>query len=434
MMKYINLARWFLCLQLCITSIASATTLDSLTSRQAAGKYSSYPYMYEAPPAMTPAPEGYEPFHIEHYGRHGSRWHIGYKYYDQSYDILKKASDAGELTDLGERTFQEIKKIRENAHKGRSGELTEIGAIQHRIIATRMVENFPQIFTSDARLTARSSVIIRAILSMQNGLDAIRTLCPDIKMSFDASNADMWYLKYEDEKAEDIRHKLSTTVLKEYKSHHANCGKYLKNIIRDNDYAIDSIGGKLFTPLFYALANSQSHPDQPWLLDSIFSQEEIGEQWLHGNADWFIQCGNSKLTENRMPYTQSNLLLNIINSVDTVLLSPTPSINLRYGHDSVVLPLAALMEIDNWGEEINDLEELIKYDWKDYLIVPMAANIQMIFYRNPQNLDKEDILVKVLLNEQEVNLPVGKVTGPYYKWSKLKDYYMSKISSFKESN
>lgn len=430
-MKKSNGLKVLLLLQFCITIIVSAyAKTENITSHQAAGKYYSYPYIYETPPQMTPTPKGYEPFHLEHYGRHGSRWHIGYKFYDQSCEILHKAHSAGKLTPLGERTYKLIKEIKENAHEGRSGELTEVGAIQHRVIAKRMVKNFPEIFVPHANLTARSTVVIRAILSMQNSLDGIRSLCPEIIFSTDASAADMWYLKYDDEEAEAIRKKAASTVLQEYKNNHPNGGDYLSKIVKDHKYAVDSIGDSLFMPLFYALANCQSHSNQSWLLDSIFSPDEINERWLHGNAEWLIQCGNSKLTNNRMPYSQSNLLMNIINSVDTALVSHIPSINLRYGHDSVLLPLAVLMELDNWGNEINDLEELVQNGWRDYLIVPMAANIQMVFYRKPNLISKDDILVKILLNEREVRLPIGNVSGPYYSWPTLRDYYLKKITPY----
>lgn len=415
-------------------NLSMATSFEGLSSRQAAGKYYSYPYLYEVPPQPTPAPSGYEPFHIEHYGRHGSRWHIGYKFYDQAYEILHNAHDQGQLTSLGEHTYQTIGQIREKASEGRSGELTEIGALQHQMIARRMVENYPQVFVADANLNARSTTVIRAILSMQNSLDAIRSICPEIKFSTDASAADMWYLKYTDDEAEKIRKKVSSTVLQKFKKKHSNKGEFLSRIIRNHKYARDSIGDRLCAPLFYALANCQSHSNQPWLLDSIFSAEEIRELWLHGNAEWFVQCGNSKLTGNRMPYSQANLLKNIICSVDTALVSSTPSINLRYGHDSVVLPLAVLMEFDNWGYEINDLDDLDLLGWHDYSIVPMASNIQMVFYRRSDSGDTDDVIVKILLNEQEVKLPIGNVAGPYYNWNQLREYYTEKIAPYVQAS
>lgn len=54
----------------------------------------------------------------------------------------------------------------------------------------------------------------------------------------------------------------------------------------------------------------------------------------------------------------------------------------------------------------------------------MASNIQMVFYRNKQN----DILVKVLLNEREVRLPVPTRRAPYYKWTDVRAYYRQKLA------
>ena len=50
----------------------------------------------------------------------------------------------------------------------------------------------------------------------------------------------------------------------------------------------------------------------------------------------------------------------------------------------------------------------------------MAANIQFIFYRSKKNAD---ILVKVMLNEREVSLPIKSEQSPYYKWEDVKKYY-----------
>ncbi len=410
---------------------AKTPTLADVTTHQAGGNYYCYPYLYETPPAQTPPPAGYEPFHMEHYGRHGSRWHIGYKLFDKSYDILAKAKNAGKLTPLGEKTYETIKTIREKAHEGRSGELSDKGAWQHQGIGKRMVENYPQIFNSSTNIDARSTVVIRSILSMFNGLNGIKSMVPDIRIKTDASYADMWYMNYYDAEAKKVRkHAESSTVVKKFNRKHADKGGYLKKIINDPVYAKDSIGNKLYHSLLTALLNCQSHSDQPWLVDEIFTPEEVKERWVQKNVNWLIQGGNSKLTNNRMPFTQSNLLENIILSADTAMNSNTPSANLRYGHDTIVMPLTALMELDNFGDEMNDLEALADSGWHDYLIVPMAANIQMVFYRKPGTTGDEDVLVKVLLNERETSLPAGHVSGPYYRWKDLRDYYMNKIAPY----
>ena len=59
----------------------------------------------------TPAPKGYKPVYISHYGRHGSRtnWHISN--YNYVIDILEKADSAGILTPEGEELLQEARVV-----------------------------------------------------------------------------------------------------------------------------------------------------------------------------------------------------------------------------------------------------------------------------------------------------------------------------------
>jgi hypothetical protein len=40
-----------------------------------------------------------------------------------------------------------------------------------------------------------------------------------------------------------------------------------------------------------------------------------------------------------------------------------------------------------------------------------------------------NVLVKVLFNEHEATLPGKPVTGPYYRWSDLRDYYEKKLAT-----
>lgn len=142
-----------------------------------------------------------------------------------------------------------------------------------------------------------------------------------------------------------------------------------------------------------------------------------------------MDYGNSKITGNLMPYYQKALLHNIIESADTAMTAPSHGANLRFGHEVILMPLTVLMELDDYGKEINDLEEVEK-NWKNYEIFPMGSNIQMIFYRPEGSTNPDDILVKVLLNEKERRLPVKPVSGPYYRWTDLRKYYTDKLSKW----
>ena len=58
----------------------------------------------------------------------------------------------------------------------------------------------------------------------------------------------------------------------------------------------------------------------------------------------------------------------------------------------------------------------------------MAANIQWVFYANPDAPDS-DILVRALLNEKDVRLPVKSDIAPFYRWNDVSDYYKAKLTS-----
>jgi hypothetical protein len=86
------------------------------------------------------------------------------------------------------------------------------------------------------------------------------------------------------------------------------------------------------------------------------------------------------------------------------------------------------MELGTCNASINDLEQLDRY-WQNYKIFPMASNIQLIFYKPKSG--QGDILVKALLNEREVTLPVEPTGTPYYyKWTALRKYWTEKLANF----
>ena len=67
--------------------------------RRSANNYQAYPD--KNLPKLTPAPEGYKPFFMNHYGRHGSRWLISPKDYTVPVEQLTKGERNGKLTKRG---------------------------------------------------------------------------------------------------------------------------------------------------------------------------------------------------------------------------------------------------------------------------------------------------------------------------------------------
>lgn len=425
MKKLLLLSLGFL-ISLSAVGKTSLPAQEETDARKLSGNLRAYPYLDNEPPVQTPPPAGYVPFHLEHYGRHGSRWLIGGNDYLTPVRNLEKAEKAGLLTPLGEETLATLRDI-EKASRNRLGELSDIGALQHRAIGRRMARNYPEIFCDSAAVDAKSTIVIRCILSMLNGLQGISEVAPGVNISSDASQADMRFMNYDDRPAWEIKDRAEATVLKDYRERHAIGDEYLSRLVKDKQFARDSVAPGLMSYLYWVLANTQSHSGQPWLLDRVFSADELRNAWRYDNGMWTLHAINSPLTEGRMPFTQRNLLRNIIESADTAINSIRPSANLRYGHDGILINFITLTEADGLGREFATIEEAEAAGMRSYDLIPMAGNMQIIFYRNPAG---GDVLVKAMVNEKEVTLPAKPVSGPYYRWTDLRDYYLRKIAPF----
>ena len=69
-----------------------------------------------------------------------------------------------------------------------------------------------------------------------------------------------------------------------------------------------------------------------------------------------------------------------------------------------------------------------------FRLIPMAANIQLVFYRKTAPEPAEgpasgDILVKFLMNETETSIPLATDCYPYYHWSDVEPYYRNMIEA-----
>lgn len=402
---------------------------DGRTWAQLSGNLMEYPYSYTEPPAQTPPPADYVPFHMEHYGRHGSRWLIGANDYLIPVQRLETAERHGKLTPLGRETLDALRTIQKASVK-REGELSDRGAAQHRTIGARMARQYPEIFAPGAAVDARSTVVIRCILSMLNGLEGIQAVAPGVTVHSDASAADMRYMNYDDRPAWAVKDSADRRYLDAYKRRHTPKGEYLNRLVDDGKFARDSVEPGLLPYLYWVLANTQSHTGQPWLLDRVFPADEAMEMWRQGNAGWFMHGANSQMTSGRMPYTQRYLLRDMIEATDTAVLSVRPSANLRYGHDGILFNAIVLMELGDYGREVNDLESLEAIGWNDYEMIPKAGNLQLVFYRPEGTADPGQVLVKALLNEREISLPVESATAPYYRWADVRRHWLQRLDAF----
>lgn len=382
---------------------------------------------------LTPAPSGYEPFYLSHYGRHGSRYLIRGSEYLRPIHLLEHADSAGVLTATGRDVLHRIRMMYEES-KDRWGELTPLGARQHREIARRMYERFPQVFADTVGVDAKSTVVIRCILSMENALQELVRLNPRLRITHDASEHDMYYMNQTDTA---LSHHKETPAVKaaydKWTKEHVNFDHLMKTLFTQRSFVADSkmMTESDFVFRLFRLAGilQDSELRHKITLYDIFTDDELYTGWQQNNIWWYLHYGNTALNGGTQPFSQRNLLRNIIHEADSCLCLHHPGATLRFGHETMVLPLTCLLNINGYGEQIADIDRLEEHGWVNYRIFPMAANLQLVFYRN--NKKPGDVLVKVLLNENEVRLPLPSDLAPYYRWSDFRRYYLAKLDGYR---
>jgi len=392
------------------------------------GNYLDYDRQLSTVP-LTPAPEGYTPFYMSHYGRHGSRWLISKDSYTSVTDPLQKARDAGKLSSQGEELLQQLEAFLPTTIK-RLGDLTTVGERQHHNIAKRMVQNFPEIFKHpNVPIDARSTVVIRCILSMTAECEELAAANPTARIHNDASESLQYYLNADRDglvksfgrKGRELRKGIGDKV---------QPTRLMQVLFNDSQWVADSINASaLMNNLYEIVTNMQSHDGAPDLFH-LFTEEEVYELWRIRNIGWYIDYGPAPMTDGIMPFNQRHLLRNMIETADTITQTQA---TLRFGHEVCVLPLACLLELGNCGRQVNDLDQLDQV-WRNYNIFPMGCNIQLVFYRQTANASSAPILVKALLNEREVSLPINTTQYPYYNWADLRQYYLDKLARFDALN
>ena len=426
---------------------AMATTMTAQTAREeieankyvAGSNYLDYDRLF-TPQALTPAPKGYEPFYLSHYGRHGSRWLISKDSYTSVVEPMQKAKQQGKLTARGEEVLRQLEAFvrlpvpnfpaldgRYEGAQLRLGDLSSVGERQHHGIGQRMARNFPEIFKAkNVAIDARSTVVVRCILSMVAECEELMAANPTARIHNEVSEALQYYLNAPRTGLVRAMREKSSNVKKQYGAL-VKPDRLMQVLFNDRQWVADSVKAeRLMSQLFEIATNMQSH-DTDIDLYPLFNNDEIYDQWRTRNIRWYVDYGPAPQTGGVMPFSQKNLLRNIIETADTVTQTQA---TLRFGHEVCVMPLACLLELDDCGVAVDDLNELDRY-WRNYKIYPMACNIQLIFYKPKKSpASKNNMLVKILLNERECRLPIPTNQYPYYNWAELRRYYLDKLDRF----
>lgn len=387
----------------------------------ASGNYCNYP---NPTGNVTLPPDGYEPFYITHYGRHGARYMTGDDAYKYLVTKLDSAKEMGLLTTLGEDALRRLKTAQADAYL-RDGDLTLLGARQHRAIAHRMCVNYPSLMTQHLTVKANSSTVRRCMLSMANFCMELKSMNPQLTVEINSSEHDMYYLTPNDsieiphsEKDGELYDRLS-----EFRHKMLNGRHQMALIFNDTVKAREFIDPTTMADhLWNVTSDMLCLPELGLTFNDLFTEDELIDGFRTYNASW---C----LWEGLMPGAQPSyhaifpLLKNFLDEAVEMVDSGKSGVRLRFGHDSVLLPFTYILGMREAIHATDDMENL-HHSFAIYRLIPMAGNVQWVFYRKPGN---DDVLVKFMLNENETSIPIPTDIYPFYHWKNVVNYYRTML-------
>lgn len=381
----------------------------------AGGNYFPYP---TPSGRLTPPPAGFVPFYISHYGRHGARFMSEDSDVKNAIKFLKSQ----ELNKLGEMTLAQLQRV-DQLMDGRTGELTPLGYQQQKEIARRLFDNFSPVFNGKPKIVARSTYIPRSIISMCTFCLELHDLNSYYDITPIVSSVDMPMLN-KDRVKDPNRPKEEgywyDSYLQFCNKKRTSCHRLVNSLLMHPDLL--NVGEDVYQQFGHSLFNVacavQDMPDIDFSLFGLFTDDEVWNYWQAQNAFWYSFCGAYAKPNIRAREFGIDLWNDIMSKADDAIAGRGNNLDLRFGHDTGMLPFLVMMDINHPMEQVESLDQFYA-TFADFKVIPMAANIQFVFFRN----DDGNVLVKVLVNEEEASLPLDAFDGPYYDWNKVKEHY-----------
>lgn len=380
-----------------IAATAADPTATAYTYDQCCG--SALPYVAPATPAAIP--DTLTPIFLNHVGRHGARYQASPNHCRLVASLLANADSASALTPLG-RELQRINNEVVSRCEGRWGALDSLGMAEQWGIAARMYRRTPCLFRSD--ISAISSYSPRCVMSMYCFLHQISRL--DNHVEIDAQSGRRYSplmrffdtdKPYRDFVAQDIWRESVASLQKRLKID-AMLGKFVTGTTAEDPAAA--------MMAIYSVLAGCAAMDYDVNPDKFFTRDEWNAMWQCFNLRQYLLHSASTMSGEPADIA-APLLMELISTCDQAVSDAeagrtfTP-VRLRFGHAETLMPLLALMRLPGCYYLTNYFDT-VGLHWRDFDIVPMAANLQMILLKS----ETGKIYVMTLLNEEPMSIVAG---------------------------
>lgn len=382
------------------------------------GVYYAYPTVESC---NTPAPKGYEPFYISHYGRHGSRYLISDNDYIWVRDLLKDADENNALTEIGKCVLNRLDTLIIKV-EGFGGALSPLGVRQQRGIAERMFKAYPEVFNDESEISARSTIVPRCILSMDALCERLKEFNPKLKMTRESADKYMAYLNYHSPESNKFTAQDSwwREQYRKFDQLHTNPDRLIASLFSDEEFVEMNVHPYNLMWGLYWIAVDMQNVETKLSFYDIFEPQELFDLWQSVNYRTYVCDSNYPGSNGLLLDNAKPLLRNIIESAENVINCGGSGATFRFGHDGNLIPLTGILRLKGcYNSEA--IPDKICDAFRTYEVAPMAGNVQIVFFRNKKN--NRDVIVKFMLHEKEISIPVETNIYPFYNWNDVKSFY-----------
>lgn len=368
---------------------------------------------YPAPEGRAVTPDSLTPVFINHVGRHGARFLSSPKTATRLSEKLHAADSAAGLTPAG-KSLMTLTDYVIRISANRWGALDSLGMAEQRGIASRMLRAYPRLFR-EQNISAISSYSPRCVMSMYEFTHQLDRLDNSVEINTGSGHRysqlmrpfdlDKAYIDWvaTDAWKEPYDMLFQTTVP-------PAPGRRLVKGNLAGEEAME-LGWDAYRVLMGLPAMGL-----PMEIEKYFTLEELNAMWACENLRHYLVRTASTLSA-EPALIASDLLANLIETTDQAARGEnTSAVQLRFGHAETLMPLLSLMRLQGCYYMTNYFDTVALH-WKDFHVVPMAANLQIVLFITPDG----DPYVRVDLNEVPVPL-IPNSDRLYIPWREAREY------------
>ena len=375
-----------------MTLVTAMVTASSAQICEYAG--TSLPYPCLGDHEAYQVPDSLEVVYIDHVGRHGARFLSKASY---TRDMLKFLDDAGPLTPAGVRLRALCHRL-DSVTAGRYGALDSIGMVEQTGIGDRMSRRGAEALRQLDSVTAIASYVPRCVMSMDMCSHAVIWNHPKTEMGQGSGPRYNTLVRFFDTDSAYLAYDRSNEWKRVWEAYDAKVSPVdaVRRLIPNCNAVSDKKLRKMARVMYKIVAGANAvFGSVDW--QAFYTPDEYRRAWQSENLRHYLtySANGLSLTPSRM---SRHLVADIAASLEHASRPgyDGPAMTLRFGHAETLMPLLSQLAVPGCRYVTTDWSG-VAGRWRDYEVVPMAANLQLLLLRS-KGTDR--LYVQTLHNEQ----------------------------------